>query len=123
MNRVTHFEIPAADPRQVMDFFSQTFGWRFTEFDPGNYWMAETGATGGTGEPGSPGINGAIMKRRDPAQPVVTTILVANIDDTIDKIKTNGGTIVVEKMEVPSTGWLAYFKGPDGNIHGVWQTK
>jgi len=117
MNRVTHFEIPAADPQQVMDFFTKTFGWKFTEFDPGNYWLAETGLTE------SPGVNGGLMKRRDPAQPIVNSIQVDDIDAAVDKIKANGGAIVVEKMNIPSTGWLAYFKDPDGNIHGVWQNE
>lgn len=115
MNRVTNFEIPAGDPQQVMDFFSKTFGWKFTEFDPGHYWMAETG------EPGISGINGSVMKRRDPRQPIVNSILVEDIDATIEKIKANGGTIVVDKQAVHSFGWLAYFKDPDGNIHGIWQ--
>jgi predicted enzyme related to lactoylglutathione lyase len=115
MNRVTHFEIPAGDPGLLMDFFSKTFGWKFTEFIPGIYWSAETG------ENDAPGINGGLMKRRDPQQPVVNAIHVADIDAAIDNVKANGGTIVVEKMEVPPGSWLAYFKDPDGNIHGLWQ--
>ena len=34
---------------------------------------------------------------------------------------TAGGTIVVPKMPIPTVGWLAYFKDPDGIIHGVYQ--
>jgi predicted enzyme related to lactoylglutathione lyase len=67
------------------------------------------------------GINGAIMKKRDPAQPGVNSIEVKNIEQTIKDIEANRGKIVVPKMAIPSIGWLAYFKDPDDNIHGIMQ--
>jgi predicted enzyme related to lactoylglutathione lyase len=74
-----------------------------------------------TGSNEKPGINGAIMKRKDPAQPVVNSINVNDINKSISAIEANGGTIVVPKMPIPGLGWLAYFKDPDGNIHGIMQ--
>lgn len=115
MSRVVHFEIPANDTKKVADFFSKTFGWKFSQFGTEDYWMAETG------DAGKPGINGSIMKRRDPAQPVVNSIQVDNIDAMADKVSKNGGVIVVPKFPIPHVGWLSYFKDPDGNIHGIWQ--
>jgi predicted enzyme related to lactoylglutathione lyase len=61
------------------------------------------------------------MKKRDPRQPIANAIDVTNIDATMTQIESAGGTIVVPKMAVPTMGWVAYFKDPDGNIHGVWQ--
>lgn len=110
-----HFEIPANEPEKVMEFFKKTFGWNFQQFGQEEYWMVMTG------DEKSPGINGGLMKRRDPNQPVVNSIDVQDIDKAMAGITKNGGTIVVPKMPIPGVGWLCYFKDPDGNIHGVYQ--
>ncbi len=114
-NRVTHFEIPCENPQAVMDFFSKTFGWTYMQFGSEEYWIALSG----TKE--SQGINGAIMKKMHPQQPLVNSIEVENIDKAIADVGANGGTIVVPKRAVPKVGYMAYFKDPDGNIHGVFQ--
>jgi len=113
-NRVSRFEIPCDDPEKTMGFFEEVFNWTFEQFGNEEYWFANTGT-------GSPGIDGAIMKKRDPDQPITNSISVNNIDETIPKIEKSGGLIVVPKMAVPSAGWLSFFKDPDGNIHGLWQ--
>ena len=114
-NRVTHFEIPCNDPQKTVEFFRDVFGWSFQQFGNEQYWLATTG------EDGTPGINGAIMAKRDPAQPIVNTVQVENLDEHARKIEAAGGKIVVPKSAVPGVGWLAYFTDPDGNIHGLWQ--
>ena len=93
MNRIVHFEIPAADPEKCMNFYKTVFGWSFHAWGEGtDYYLAQTG------DNSAPGINGAVMKRRDPAQPVVNTLDVSDIDATAGKIEENGGQIVVPKM-------------------------
>jgi len=114
-NRVTHFEIPANDPEKALNFFKTVFGWNFQQFGKDEYWIVITG------DEKTPGINGAIMKKRDPNQPIVNTIQVENLDKHVVKIQNAGGKIVVPKMPVPTVGWLAYFSDPEGNIHGIWQ--
>lgn len=110
-----HFEIPADNPEKAMEFYQKAFGWTFGQFGPNPYWLATTGADS------KPGINGAIMKRIDPRQPVANSIGVDNIDEALKKIEMSGGTIVVPKTLYPNAGWSAYFKDPDGNIFGVWE--
>ena len=115
MERVTHFEIPSDDPEKSMAFYEKTFGWKYHRWGTEEYWMAMTG------DAKTPGIDGAIMKKRDAQQPVVNSIAVNNIHQTISEIEKNGGTIVVPLMPLPGVGWLAYFKDPDQNIFGVMQ--
>ncbi len=115
MSRVVHFEIPCDNPEKTIEFFKTAFGWTFQQYGTDPYWIAITG------DEKSPGINGAIMKKRDPNQPIVNSISVADIDAGIKNIEAAGGLIVVAKMPIPTVGWLAYFKDPDGNIHGVYQ--
>ena len=113
--RVVHFEIPCDDPVKTMAFFRHVFNWTFQQFGDQEYWFAVTG------DEKMPGINGGLMKKRDPNQPVANTINVTNIDETMDKIEKSGGVIVLPKMPIPTVGWVAYFKDPDGNIHGIHQ--
>jgi len=114
-NRVVHFEIPCDDPEKTMKFFSEAFGWTFQQFGNVEYWSATTG------DEKSPGINGGIMKKKDPRQPIANSIEVINLEEAIAKVENAGGKIVVPKMAIPSVGWLAYFTDPDGNIHGLYQ--
>lgn len=114
-NRITHFEIPSDNPEHIMKFFNEVFGWNYVKFGSEPYWLAITG------DEKSPGINGGIMKKKHPQQPVVNSINVENMDETISAIEKAGGKIVVPKMAIPAVGWLAYFTDPDGNIHGIMQ--
>lgn len=114
-NRVVHFEIPCDDPEKTMTFFKEVFNWSFQQFGPEDYWLVTTGD--GT----LPGINGGLMKKKDPQQPIANSIDVADLDKTMKQIEKAGGTIVVPKMAIPTIGWLSYFKDPDGNIHGLYQ--
>lgn len=61
------------------------------------------------------------MRKRDPNQPIVNSIDVPDMDAAIRRVEGAGGLIVVPKMPIPTVGWLAYFKDPDGNIHGLYQ--
>jgi predicted enzyme related to lactoylglutathione lyase len=114
-NRVVHFEIPCDHPEKTMDFFKEVFGWSFQQFGTEPYWVVTTG------DEKSPGINGGIMKKKDPRQPIANSIDVADINKAVTHVEKAGGKIVVPKMPIPTVGWLAYFTDPDGNIHGLYQ--
>jgi uncharacterized protein len=115
MARITHFEIPANDPEKLAAFYEKTFDWKFQKWGgPAEYWLASTGE-------GEPGINGAIMRRRDPNQPLVNSLTVVSVDDAVAAVLANGGSIALPKMAVPGIGWLAYCKDPEGTIFGMMQ--
>lgn len=128
MNRVVHFEIHAKDGDKIQKFYTDVFGWNITPLGEqmGNYRMIVTGEDA-AGEKW-PGINGGITQRMgEPAQSgqavnaFVCTISVDNIDTYIEKVKNAGGTMALDKMDVPGVGWLAYFKDPEENIFGILQ--
>jgi len=99
-----------------MAFYSKVLGWTFTKWDgPVDYWLITTG------DANEPGINGGLMPRRDPAQPCVNTMNVADLDETTKVVESSGGQCVVPKMPVPGVGWLAYFKDTEGHIFGLMQ--
>jgi len=128
MNRVVHFEIHASNPDRMQSFYQSVFGWTINDLGPamGNYRTIDTGKD----KAGIlwTGINGGITPRRgegpkggEPVNAFVCTIEVANIDETLKKIESAGGTFATDKMEVPGVGTLAYRKDPEGNIFGVLQ--
>lgn len=112
----------------VQAFYETVFGWSVKDLGPafGNYRMVMTGED----SPGEkwPGINGAITTRNgnppDGSEAVdafVCTITVDNLDEYISKVKSAGGSIALDKMDVPTVGWLAYGKDVEGNIFGMLQ--
>ena len=116
MPRPIHFEIPAENPERAMNFYATVFGWKFNKWaGPVDYWLISTG------DPKEPGIDGGLMPRRDPAQPCVNTVGVANLDETLKTAESAGGMCVVPKMPVPGVGWLAYCKDTEGHIFGMMQ--
>ena len=123
MSRAVHFEIHAANPKDMIGFYTSLFGWTFNKWDGGDYWMIHTGPDD------QPGINGGLMPRRgDLPGPMaavnafVITIDVDDVDACVAHAQTLGGSIALPKMAVPGIGWLAYAKDPDGNIFGMMQT-
>ena len=128
MNRVVHFEIHAKDADKVQQFYSDVFGWNITNLGEqmGNYRMVVTGEDA-AGEKW-PGINGVIAPligelpaSGQPVNAYVCTISVDNLDAYIDKVMKAGGSMALDKMDVPGVGWLAYCKDVDGNIFGMLQ--
>jgi len=117
-NRIVHFEIPVSDSEKVADFYKKTFGWQFQKWEGGDepYWLIMTG------DREKPGIDGGLMNRRDPQQPIVNTLDVADLGAAMKAVEANGGEIVVPKMPIPTVGWLAYFKDVEGNIFGMMQS-
>lgn len=97
-NRVMHFEIPCDNPEKTMKFFGDVFGWTFQQFGDMEYWTVITG------DEKLPGINGGLMKKQNPGQPVANSIDVVNIDECVKKVASAGGEIVVPKMAIPSVG-------------------
>ncbi len=114
-NRVMHFEIPSDHPAVNMKFYSSVFNWKFEQFGDQQYWYAISG------DETTQGINGAVMKKIAPGQPLSNTISVANIDDSMKKIEAAGGKIIKPKWKIPSVGMLAFFSDPDGNCFGLLQ--
>jgi hypothetical protein len=116
MPRPIHFEIPVQDPEKAMEFYTKVFGWEFHKWDgPMEYWTITTGPNA------QPGINGGLMRKFDPAQPCVNTMDVENVDQAVETVLANGGSIALAKMAVPGIGWLAYCKDIDGHIFGMMQ--
>ncbi len=115
MPKVVHFELSADDPKRAMKFYENVFGWKFLHWGDQEYWLASTG------DEKEMGINGAIQPRRPESPPVVNTISVTHLDESIKKIQENGGRVITDKMEIPNVGIIVYFEDTEGNTHGLMQ--
>lgn len=128
-SRVIHFEIQADNVERAKSFYEKTFDWTITQAmkkeEAGmDYWMIMTGPDG------TPGINGGLYPRPDDNKlnTFDCTIQVDDIDKAIEAVKANGGSIRVEKSEIPGIGWFAGGVDTEGNIFGImepteWQAK
>jgi len=124
-NLVVHFEIHAAEPQRLIDFYSALFGWTFTRFGEVEYWVINTGdgsiVTGSAGH----GINGGLVRRQGPSPqvggPVAGANLVLGVDD-VDAVFTKGielgGVGALPPADMAGVGRIAYLIDPDGNIFG-----
>lgn len=123
MTRVIHFEIAAADPAALVEFYEHTFGWAAEKWEgPVDYWLVETG------EGTEPGIDGAIMPRDGPDPDAdapsggyLCTLAVGDLDAALDDVAANGGSTVGEPQEIPEVGRHAYAADPAGNRFGLME--
>ena len=113
---IIHFEIPAANPEKLKQFYTGVFGWKIEKYPgPMEYWMIHTVPTDDKGMLQRPGVNGGMLKKESPEQKPVNYIAVEDIDESIGKVKKLGGKIVTPKQEVPNVGRIATAEDPEGN--------
>ncbi|MBL8007663.1 MAG: VOC family protein [Ignavibacteria bacterium] len=125
MNPVVHFELPYKDANRITQFYISTFGWKITELgeQSGNYILAQTAVE--DVKPGFPAgaINGGFFPAKPdwPCQYPSVVIGVENIEEAIDKIKSNGGTVSGEPIVIPNFGIYVSFFDTEGNRNSIIQ--
>lgn len=120
-NRVVHFEIEAQDKERAKKFYSNAFGWEMEQMgdDMGNYVVVKTGDPK---EPG--GINGGIFTSPAGGERLNAyscVISVENIDEAMKKVKSAGGQVMGEKMDIPTVGTYVKCKDTEGNNFSLLQ--
>ncbi|HEU0224921.1 MAG TPA: VOC family protein [Steroidobacteraceae bacterium] len=122
MPRIVHVEIQDSDPEVLARFYVALFGWKVSRWGDAPYWLVDIG------DAAQPGINGGLLSRRGPppadgqsVNAFVCTVEVPSVDEYFAKAPQLGGKAALPKMPIPTVGWLAYVKDPDGNILGLMQ--
>ena len=116
MGRVVHFEIPVDDPDRAKQFYETAFGWSFQGYGDQPYWLTAIGPED------TPGIEGALIGRGDIHTHPVVVIDVEDVDAALRGAVDAGAEQLQERMPVPTMGWAAYVRDPEGNVIGLWQT-
>lgn len=110
--KICYLEIPAIDIDLSANFYKTVFGWKtrissdgFLSFDDG---VGEVSGTWVVGPKPSREIG------------IVISIMVYNIQKTIDLIIANGGQII-QSHDTNSLEKIARFTDPAGNVFGLYQ--
>jgi predicted enzyme related to lactoylglutathione lyase len=110
----THLELPADDLPRAKAFYAALFGWQIAQ-PPGfdDYEMFRTGQEG---------IGGGIGLRGQtaPRQPRIY-LTVDSPDEALARVPGLGGSVSVEKTEIPGSGWYAAIIDTEGSEIGLWE--
>jgi uncharacterized protein len=112
-------ELMVPDPVQALEFYSDLFGWeKMGEFDMGAMGMYTLF--------GLKGVQmGGIMRKPDqvPVPNWQPYAKVASADESATRAKANGGTLMIEPMEVPGGDRIAVGTDPQGAVFAVHSAK
>jgi predicted enzyme related to lactoylglutathione lyase len=119
MNPVVHFEMPYDNRQRMAKFYQSAFGWRTEPLgeEMGNYVRATTTDSDQNG-PKTPGaINGGFFEKNAdrPLQYPSVVIAVDDIETAMKSVKTAGGQVLGEPMEIPGVGEYVSFTDTEGN--------
>ena len=111
---IIHYEIPANDVERLKRFYEECFGWKFTNANmPGvEYWLFSTGKRNDLG--------GGLYKKQAQEGPR-NYVHVESVDAAIVTFQRAGGSIVMQKQDVPGVGFVAIGLDPEGNAVGLYQ--
>jgi uncharacterized protein len=109
---VSYLRLPAVDPARLAAFYRAVFGWD---------------VHGDRDEPSFADGSGHVIGHFVADLPVAGEsgvrpyIFVASVDETLEKIRAEGGDVVTAAYPEGDL-WVATFRDPAGNVLGVWQT-
>jgi uncharacterized protein len=109
--QMDYIEFPATDISATKNFYSNVFGWKFTDYGPG-YTSFEDGRMAG-------GFNKELQVA--PGGPLVV-LYGSDLEIVEAKVKAAGGKIVKEPFSFPG-GRRFHFADPNGNELAVWSEK
>jgi predicted enzyme related to lactoylglutathione lyase len=125
MNPVVHFEMPYDNRARMAKFYESVFGWKTKMLgdDMGNYVLATTAEAGKSGEQAPGAINGGFFPKKPdwPEQHPSIVIAVDDVQESMRKVKTAGGKVLGEPMEIPGIGQYVSFIDTEGNRVSVLQ--
>lgn len=110
--RLSYVQIPALDTQVSGRFYNRVFGWEIR--GEGTQHLSFTDASGDM-------IGAWVTGRAIAKEPgVLPYIYVHGIDEALERVEANGGTIV--RSPYPEGDlWVATFRDPAGNVIGIWQ--
>jgi predicted enzyme related to lactoylglutathione lyase len=106
--RMDYIEFRATDIEQTKKFYSEIFGWAFTDYGP-DYTSFSDGRMHG-GFESAPTVDGG--------GPLVV-LYSLNLEELEAQIRSKGGRIVRETFEFPG-GRRFHFADPSGNELAIW---
>jgi len=109
--RVDYIEFPATDIEDTKRFYSEIFGWEFTDYGP-DYTSFTDGRLNG----------GFAMASAVAAGGPLVVLYATNLEEIEARIPDSGGRIVRATFEFPG-GRRFHFTDPSGNELAVWSDR
>jgi len=109
--RIDYVEFRTTDVAGTKAFYSEVFGWEFTDYGP-DYTSFHDGRLAG----------GFAAAETVPAGGPLVVIYVADLDDLLPRIEEHGGRIVREPFDFPG-GRRFHFTDPSGNELAAWSER
>jgi uncharacterized protein len=106
--RMDYIEFPSTDIVKTKAFYTEVFGWKFTDYGP-DYTSFEDGRLGG----------GFSKDRKDVSGGPLIVLYAGDLAACEAKVKAAGGKILKPVFEFPG-GRRFHFADPSGNELAVW---
>lgn len=110
-NHINYIEFKAKDLQKVKAFYTNAFGWKFTDYGKTYTAFSDSGIDGGFELSGDKIVYG-----------VLVVLYHANLDEAKGKVLKSGGTISKEIFDFPGGRRFQFFD-PSGNELAVWSEK
>ena len=107
-NHINYIELYASDLIKVKTFYSEAFGWAFTDYGPDYTAFSNSGLEGGFEKTDKPIINGALV-----------VLFHSDLEAIKSKVIDCGGKITVDIFAFPG-GCRFHFMDPAGNELAIW---
>jgi uncharacterized protein len=117
---IVHFEITGQDAPKLHSYYSQLFGWEIDANNPMNYGIVQR--EGNLNAEGI-GIGGGIAQGPQGYPGHVTFYVeVPNVEESITKAESLGGTRMMGPEEVQEGLVIGLFTDPEGHVIGLIQS-
>ena len=109
---VTQWQIITKEPEKHAAFYAEVFNWKINSDNPLGYRMADPGS--------SRGIPGGFWPAPPEASAFVQLFLeVVDIAETIEKVNTHGGSVLIPPQTLPGGEQMAVLRDPMGVTFGL----
>ncbi|TVR76120.1 MAG: VOC family protein [Chitinophagaceae bacterium] len=110
-NLINYVEFKAGNLDEIKDFYSQTFGWKFTDYGPTYVAFSESGLEGGFEKTDKEITQGALV-----------VLYHEDLESIQKKIVQFGGKISIDTFSFPG-GKRFHFIDPAGNELAIWSDR
>ncbi len=107
-NRINYIEFSAEDLEAVKRFYTEAFGWQFTDYGPEYVAFTDGNLDGGFEKGANRGTNGALV-----------ILYSENLEKTLETVTGLGAEVVKPIFDFPG-GRRFHFRDPAGNELAVW---
>lgn len=109
---IVHIEIPTQNGKESAQFYEKLFGWHIEHDEQMDYTMFDPHE--------GPGGGFSPLGENVEAGDILIYVSSEDIEADLKNAESLGGTVVMQKSEIPNTGWFGMFKDPTGNTIGLY---